>query len=224
MTGAPPPAAFEAVLFDMDGVLVDSEPFWREVERRVFAGLGLTLTDDDMRATMGLRIEEVVAHWHRVGPWEAPAPAAVVADIVAGMAEVIRARGAALPGVHAAIARCRGAGLRLGLATSSHHVLIDAVLERLELGDAFEVRHSAEDEARGKPDPAVYLGAARRLDVDPRRCVAIEDSRNGIRSAKAAGMRCVAVPEPGAPPEVTAEADVVLPSLEALTVDALLGP
>jgi mannitol-1-/sugar-/sorbitol-6-/2-deoxyglucose-6-phosphatase len=105
-------------------------------------------------------------------------------------------RGTPKPGVDEVLALARSAGLRLGLASSSPYRVIHAVLDALGLASAFEVIHSAEEEARGKPDPAVYLTTARKLGIEPERCIAVEDSPNGLLSAKAAGMKCIVVPEP----------------------------
>ena len=201
----------------MDGVLIDSEPLWQRAEIEIFGGLGLHLTPELCRTTMGLRIDEVVDHWFRLRPWSGPEPAEVVALVVDRMRELIGAEGSLLPGVREAIAFLRERVRGLGLASSSFNVLIDAVLDGFGIRDAFDVVVSAEDEPHGKPHPGIYLTAARLLSVDPDRCVAIEDSPNGVRSAKAAGMRCIALPAPGeVDPEDVAEADVVLRSLTEL--------
>lgn len=201
-------------MFDMDGVLIDSEPMWRDVERAVFGRVGLELTDEDLAETMGVRIGEVARMWSRRRPWEGPAPDEIAEAIVDGMVETIERDGELNPGALEAADYFRGLGLRLALASSSPMRLIRAVVATTGLGEMFDVVHSAEDEERGKPDPAVYLSAARKLKVAPNRCLAIEDSINGVRSAKAAGMLCVAVP--GTPPADTTlgSADLVLESLE----------
>jgi sugar-phosphatase len=206
-----------AAIFDMDGVLIDSEPIWRAAEIAVFGAIGVQLTEDDCRSTMGLRVDEVVDHWRRLRPWDDPPPAEVVDRVLAAVVDRIRRTGEPLPGVAAALDACAERGLRLALATSSWHPVVTAVLDRLAIADRFEVVHSAQDEPRGKPDPGVYRTTAARLGVDPRDCVAIEDSPNGVRSAVAAGMRCVAVPEAGTDVgEIEAAgAEVVLPSLDA---------
>ncbi len=205
----------EAVVFDMDGVLVDSEPLWREVEQEVFGGLGILVTDEDLERTMGVRINEVVALWRSLHPWEEPPPEEVERRIVDGVARAIRERGVVNDGAGEAIAYFRGLGMRLALASSSPFRLIDTVLAVSGLGGQFEVVHSAEEEVLGKPDPAVYLTTARKLGVPPERCLAIEDSPSGVRSARAAGMRCVAVPERPAPDGEFHGADLVLESLAA---------
>lgn len=184
------------VIFDMDGVLIDSEPLWRRAEIEVFGTVGVALTEADCMRTTGLRIDEVVAFWHRQQPWAEPAVTEVAARIVTRVIELVRAEGEPLPGAVAALDFFAARGLPLGLASSSPLRLIEAVLARLRLRERFAAVHSAEHEARGKPDPAVYLHAAAQLGHDPARCVAIEDSIPGVLAAVAAGMGCIAVPAP----------------------------
>ncbi len=204
----------DAVIFDMDGVLVDSEPLWHEAEIAAFGAVGVRLTNIDCLQTTGLRVDEVAAYWHARRPWPGD-PAVVAADIVARMARLLRERGPEKAGAVAAV-RFLQARVPLALASSSATVLIEAVLDRLGLHDAFRVVRSAEHEPFGKPHPGVYLTTAAALGVAPDRCLAIEDSGNGIRSAHAAGMRVVAVPDQPVAAEALALAEVVLPSLEAL--------
>jgi len=184
-----------AAIFDMDGLLIDSEPFWRASEIEVFATVGLTLTDAQCERTTGLRIDEVVAHWHGAHPWDDPQPAVITERIVDGLIRRVREGGAKLPGVDAAIAKCRDQGLRLALASSSARRIIDATLDRLALTDTFEVIASAEDDRYGKPHPSVFLRTAELLGVAPTECLVFEDSLNGVIAAKAARMHVVAVPE-----------------------------
>ena len=206
----------EAVVFDMDGVLVDSEPMWRAVEREVFAGVGIELTDEDLYPTMGVRIGDVVDRWYRRHPWSGPSRDQVAETIVDGVARTVRERGILLDGARDAVDRVRSLGLRVALASSSPMPLILAVLSLDGLAARFDVVVSGEDEELGKPDPAVFLSAARRLEVPPDRCLVVEDSINGVRAAKAAGMVCVAVPAVGADDHIAVEADLVLGSIGEL--------
>jgi sugar-phosphatase len=212
----PPPV--EAVVLDVDGLLIDTEPVWREAQTEVFAALGIRLSEADMLETMGRRVVEVVAHWRRHRPWPGartgePSDAAIAGLIVDRVIAHIQAAGELMPGAGEAIRLVRRLGLRLAIASSSPHRLIDAVCDRLGL-EGIDVRCSAEDEARGKPAPDVYLTAARRLGVSPDRCLAVEDSPAGVLAAKAAGMRCIAVPDPHNASDRRHEAaDAVLPSL-----------
>jgi HAD superfamily hydrolase (TIGR01509 family) len=219
----PRPAVVQAVVFDMDGVLIDSEPFWREAEIETFGRCGLRLTDADCVRTTGMRIQDVARYWFERSPWNGPDPDAVAEDILLGVIRRVGERGSAMPGVGPVIARCRTRGLRLALATSSAVRLIDAVLVRLDLRNSFEVICSAENGMRGKPHPDVYLCAAAKLGLPPGACLAVEDSIAGVEAAKAAGMTCIAVPLPELrdDPRYRA-ADVVIESLLELD-DSLLN-
>jgi mannitol-1-/sugar-/sorbitol-6-/2-deoxyglucose-6-phosphatase len=208
-----------AVIFDMDGVLIDSEPFWQEAEIEVFGSLGVPLTREMCLETMGLRLDEVVDHWYRRYPWQDVAATEVGAAVVAGVARRIEDRGEPLPGVAEAIATCRRSGFRLALASSSPMALIEAVLHRFGLEHSFDVVRTASDEQHGKPHPAIYLSTAEQLGVAPAACVAIEDSINGIIAAKAARMACVAVPAPSLRDDGRlAIADARVESLHAIDV------
>src|SRR5829696_1863822 len=185
-----------AVVFDMDGVLIDSEPFWQESEIDAFGRSGLALTREMCLQTMGLRVDEVVEYWRRRRTFD-EAPASELGDaIIGGVVERILSKGEAKEGAAHALEFFKAKGLRVALASSSAYRLIGAVTERLGLAGEFEVGYSAEEEEYGKPHPGVYLSTARRLGVAPAECVAVEDSFNGVLAAKAARMKCVAVPEP----------------------------
>lgn len=184
------------LVFDMDGVLIDSEPLWRRVETECFSELGLEIEEADCAATMGMRMDEAVAWWFERQPWRGPSVSEVARRIETRMLGKIRSDGRPMVGTLDALKAARDRGWRLALASSSARELIETVLECFSIRGAFEVVHSAEEEKRGKPAPDVYLTTARLLGVDPTDCIAIEDSANGVTSALAAGMRCVAVPEP----------------------------
>ena len=207
--------ALEAAVFDMDGVLVDSEPLWQEAEIDVFASVGVELTRAMCEETMGLRIDEAVAHWHRRTPWDDPPQAEIAERIVAGVSARIAAKGEPLPGLAEALDACRQRGLRLALASSSPMPLIEAMLARFDLAATFEVVVSADTEPYGKPHPGIYLTTADRLGVAPTACVAIEDSLNGVIAAKAARMRAVAIPVDPADPRFGV-ADAVITGLADL--------
>jgi sugar-phosphatase len=207
------PRPIEAVVFDMDGVLLDSEPLWRAVEVEVFGSVGIELTERDLLRTMGVRIADVVRLWHREHPWEEPSTDEVARRIVEGVAAAIERHGTLNPGATDAIDRLRSHGLALALASSSPITLIESVLRMGGLEDRFDVVLTGEDEEHGKPYPDVYLTAARRLGVPPERCLAIEDSINGVRAAKAAGMVAVAVPPPETRGGDIGGADLILGSL-----------
>ncbi len=213
-----------AAIFDMDGLLIDSEPLWRRAEREVFSTVGIEFSEEDGEATMGMRTDEVVDWWYQRHPWRNPAKAAVGAAIVARVVELVRAEGESLPGVDHALEICRQQGLAVALASSSSEELICVVLDHLGLAKRFELRCSAERERFGKPHPAVFLTAARRLGLEPADCVVLEDSRAGVAAARAAGMRVIAVPPANLRDDAGyAAADVVLASLADLVPHHLLG-
>lgn len=214
----------EACIFDMDGVLLDSEPFWRQAEIEVFATVDLHLSDEDCMETMGIRIDEVVAFRYHQKPWAEPSQEAICDRIVDRVVGLVRERGKPLPGVYEALDFVRSQGLKLALASSSSSRIIRAVLEGLRLEDAFSVIHSAETEEFGKPHPAVFLTTAGLLGVPPTRCLVIEDSFNGVLAAKAARMTVVAIPEPAVADDPRfVIADARLGSLEELPGIALLS-
>lgn len=210
--------SLRAALFDLDGLLVDSEPLWHEAEIRVLGGLGVPLTVEMCRETKGRYVSEAVRHWHDRYPWDSPGIDVVVGRILEVLDDLIANRLEQKPGVAHAVNTCRDRGLRLAVASSSPLRIILSVLARFGLEGSFESVCSAEHEAAGKPDPAVFLTAARSLGSEPERCVVFEDSLAGVQAAKTAGMLCVAVPEQRITSDRSAfvAADVVLGSLEDL--------
>jgi len=192
---------FDAVIFDMDGVLTDSEPLWKIAMEEVFRSVGCSLTRKDFQKTVGLRIDEVCEYWYKVAGWPDATPKEVEDKIMERMVELIHENGEPLPGVLETTEYLREQGVKIGLATSSYTVLIDAVLQTLGIRDRFDKVHSAENEAYGKPHPAVYLTVAKELEVDPTRCLVIEDSLNGVISGRAAKMKVVCIPEKTHHPE-----------------------
>lgn len=207
----------DAVVFDLDGVLVDSERTWDEVRRAVVAAHGGAWTDEATRAMQGMSTPE----WARylVEDLGAHLSAEQVADaVVDEMAHRYADAPPVIPGAVDAV-RAVATTYPVGIASSSPPVLIASFLEFAGLTSVVPVVVSSEEVAAGKPAPDVYLEAARRLDVDPRRCAAVEDSTNGLRSAHAAGMTVVAVPNPHFPPDPAAlagTAAVVLGDLSEL--------
>jgi sugar-phosphatase len=186
---------FDAVIFDMDGVLIDSEPLWKIAMEEVFSSFGSRLTKQDFQKTVGLRIDEVVIFWHQHEGWKNVTPVDVEQQIVLKMVELIMANAAPLTGVLETLAYLKEKELKIGLATSSYEILVKTVLRELKIESYFDFYHSAEHEEFGKPHPAVYLTVAERLAVKPTSCLVIEDSLNGIVSAKAARMKVVCIPE-----------------------------
>ena len=213
----------EAVVFDLDGIIVDTEHVWDDVRQQLAQERGGRWHDDASRDMMGMSSPEWSRYMHDViGLPETPEE--INAEVVRRMEAGYRESLPLIPGAVEAVERL-AARWPLGLASSSNRVLIDLALEASGLARHFRATASSEEVPRGKPAPDVYLEAARRLDVSPERCAGIEDSENGIRSAKAAGMRVLAIPNPQFPPaaDALAEADLVLASIRELTPEAVAG-
>jgi sugar-phosphatase len=184
----------EAVIFDMDGVLLDSEPFWHEAEIESFAAVNVTLTREQCMETMGLPVDGVVAYRFQQNPWSGKSQKDVQEEIINGVIHRVLEHGVLLNGVTNILQFFASHCLPLALASSSPSRLIDTVLEKVALRNAFSVVHSAEHEEYGKPHPAVFLSTAKKLGVVPLRCLVIEDSFNGLIAAKAARMKTLVVP------------------------------
>ena len=191
VTGAP---LIDAVIFDMDGILIDTEPVWRQVETEIFKRVGMVLEYEDTAETMGMPIREVVRFRHSQQPWSTPSIDDVAEEILQRVVDYVAAHGVLIPGALESVQAAAELGLPIGLASSSSHRLIDAVVDRLKLRHYFSAYTSSEDVETGKPSPDVYRHNADLLGVAPQRCLAIEDSRNGVVSALAAGMICCAIP------------------------------
>jgi HAD superfamily hydrolase (TIGR01509 family) len=206
-----------AVLFDMDGVLVDSEPLWFQAETTVMARLGGSWGEGDQHALLGGSMDVTVAYLLERGT--RPVEPAVVENWLTGLMAELLASGPlpVMPGAQELVTDVSAAGLPYGLVTSSERKIMDAVLARFPPG--FPVTVCAEDVARCKPDPEGYLLAAEKLSVDPRACVVIEDSRNGVAAAEAAG--CLVVAVPGEVPILPKEGRIVVSSLAGLSLSWL---
>jgi HAD superfamily hydrolase (TIGR01509 family) len=217
----------EAVVFDLDGVIVDSEHLWDEVREKLARERGGRWHERAQADMMGMSAPE----WSRYVRERVGVdlePEAIDAEVVRRLLAHYREGLPLIPGAVAAVRRL-GARWPIGLASSSNREVIDAVLEATSLVEVIRVSVSSEEVARGKPAPDVYLEAVRRLGVAPARAAAVEDSSNGLRSARAAGLRLVAVPHPRFPPDpdALALADVVLDGigrLDVATVEALAAP
>ena len=213
----------EAVVFDLDGVLIQSEEVWDAVRERYVREAGGRYDDEVQRAMMGMSAPEWSRYLHEeAGVWEDPED--INREVVERMLQAYRRELPLLPGAVEAVRRT-AESFPLGLASSSNREVFEAVLDLAGIADCFSATVSSEEVPRGKPAPDVYLEAARRLGVAPERCTAVEDSHAGIRSAKSAGMRVIAIPNASYPPDAEALvlADAVVDSLDDLTVDVLRG-
>jgi sugar-phosphatase len=214
----------QAVIFDMDGLLIDSEPLWTRAEIAVMARVGVKLTPQQVVASRGLRTDEKIRFWHQQFPWdESKHPQQAMADtLIDVMVELLSEGDLALPGVYETFAQIEEQGLPMAIASSSPQRIIDAVMHNLDIHHKLHVIYSAQYEEYGKPHPGVYITAAKKLGVTPEACLAFEDSINGVLSAKAAKMKCIAVPEAGHETDKRFNiADVTLHSLREFTTQML---
>lgn len=185
----------KAVIFDMDGVIINSEPYWREAEMDVFNKIGVQMTEEMCIEMKGTKIDEVVKHWYSVYPWNGLTLKEVEVKIIDKVNSLVKEKGEPMTGLMGLLEYLKSNNIKIGLATSSLFSIMDVVLDKLKIRDYFDVTHSAEAEKAGKPAPDVYLGAALKLRVSPADCIAIEDSYTGLLSAQAAGMFTIALPE-----------------------------
>lgn len=208
-----------AAIFDLDGLLIDSEPLWRRGEAQVYRSLGMPVTEDEIRETTGLRMDEMLAYWYRKYPLPGLPPIAEAMRMVEQtMVRLIGEQGEPLPGARETVALAESLGLLTAIASSSPMAIIDAALGRLGIRQHVRVVRSAAGEPLGKPHPAVYITTAAELGVAPVDCVAFEDSIAGTIAAKAARMICVSVPDPVVRQRREyGVADVVLDSLTQVT-------
>lgn len=186
---------FDAVIFDMDGVLIDSEPLWKIAMEFVFSRYGSTLKPQDFQKTVGLRIDEVIAFWNSHENWGLTDLKIVENQIIDKLISLIQENPTPLNGVLEILDFLKNKRLKIGLATSSSQRLIDTVLDALHIQHFFDFCYSAEYEAKGKPHPGVYIKVAEVLQVAPPKCLVIEDSFNGIIAGLAAQMKVCCIPE-----------------------------
>lgn len=205
----------KAVIFDMDGLLIDSEPLWKESEIQVFSGIGISLTLEMAKETTGMREDEAVDHWYRIYKWKAPDKHEVYRRIIEKVLSLISEKGEARKGVQKVMEIVKNRKLPMAIASSSSVEVINAVVEKLGIKEDIDIIHSAEHEKHGKPYPDVYLTASTKLKITPEYCLAFEDTPKGLEAAKAAKMKCVVVPDEFMKGDKTFEkADLILDSLE----------
>jgi sugar-phosphatase len=182
----------KAVIFDMDGVLIDSEPFWEIAEKKVFGSLGVSLTPELCSQTKFMTTIEVTKFWYGYYQWEGKSFQDVQNEVIECVKLLIKKEGKEIKGIKGLLKFIKTKGFKIGLATNAPYELIPIVLEKLNISDYFDFFTSAEFEKMGKPNPAVYLSVAKNLKINPKNCVVFEDSYSGLLSAKSAGMKTVA--------------------------------
>jgi mannitol-1-/sugar-/sorbitol-6-/2-deoxyglucose-6-phosphatase len=209
-----------AVIFDMDGLLIDSEPLWRQAELAIFASVGIEITDEMAEVTKALRTDATTAYWYNYRPWSGPTLLEIENAVIDRVGDLMRRDGRAKDGVPEILEHFAARGYRIGLASNSPDSLIAIALDKLGITRYFDTTASSVHEREGKPDPAVYVSAAQRLGVPAAGCIVFEDSVVGVQAGKAARMATVAVPpiehfdDPG-----YAIADLKLRSLRDFTAE-----
>ncbi len=185
----------KAVIFDMDGVIIDSEPLWRRVMVQSFTEAGIPFTENDCRITTGLRFKEVAAYWfnrHNITHIQIPEFDLLV---IGRLSELIIKEGVAMKGVNAALEFLKQKKYKIAIGTSSNTAFMNTVIDTLNIRNYFDALCSAEFLSFGKPHPQVFLNCADHMGIDPKECLVIEDSINGIVAAKAAQMKVIAIPD-----------------------------
>lgn len=218
MSSFPP----KAIIFDMDGLLIHTEPFWVQAQLEILRDLGAHISTQTCAQTKGLRIDEVVSHYHRLTPWNTPSVADVAIQIAKRVSSLFQEKGALMEGVHHALSIAKSYQVPIALASSSPYFLIEEVLSHCSILSFFDHVISAENDPYGKPHPSIYIRTAKLLNVHPSECIALEDSFFGVLAAKSAHMRCIVVPETDHPQWVIADHNIS--SLSELKVQHFLIP
>ncbi len=186
----------KAVIFDMDGLLIDSEPLWEEAMIKAYEIKGYTVTTDMLKVVKGNRVDEAVANVSRQINCNMSGNTELENIVLNNVINLIRDQGIALKGAIECINYCRNCGYKVALASSAMYSVINAVSERMSINGSFDVVYSAEEEQYGKPHPGVFISTAQKLNVPAVQCVVLEDSVNGVIAAKASNMSAIAVPHP----------------------------
>lgn len=184
----------KAVIFDMDGLLIDSEPFWKQAEHHVFSSVGVKVAAELAEHTAAMTTRQVTEFWYEQQPWQGPSLEEVEQQVIERVKSLIETQGKAIEGVHDLLAYLQQSKVKIGLASNSPKTIIPSVLKRLGIGEYFMVYSSADEVKQGKPAPDVYKLTLEKLNVDAHQCLAFEDSVGGIKAALAAGMHAIAVP------------------------------
>ena len=190
-----------AVIFDMDGLIIDSEPLWKIAEIETFKEVGVDFTIEMCSLTTGMRIDEVVEFWRKKLKWKNFTNIEIVDKIQNKMIQLIQEKGKLLPGIIESLNLLKANDILIALASSSSMSLINTTVDNLKIRNFFNIIHSAENEIAGKPNPAVFLSTARMLKVRPNKCLVLEDSKAGMNAGINAGMRTIVVPEFGTSPK-----------------------
>lgn len=212
----------KAVIFDMDGVIIDSCNLWKQAEYEIFSSVGVKLSDELCEITENMTTREVTRFWFDRNPWQGRSLAEVENAVIKRVACLVEEEGKAIDGVGELIKELKLKGYKIGLATNSPSALIPVVLEKLKLKHYFDAVSSAEHEEEGKPDPSVYRSVIRKLGMNPGNCVAVEDSLSGLLAAKKAGMKTVALAKDQADFRDRAIIDLTITSYQELDFSLMI--
>lgn len=185
----------EAAIFDLDGLLIDSEPFWQRAEKAVFGSLGVPVTSEESAYTSRLSTAAVARYWFNKSPWKERTLEEAEQDVIDHVRQLVRQEAMPMPGVRKVLEICRNRGLKIGLATNSPPELIPEILRKIGIEHYFDATASSVHEPAAKPEPYVYLTVAGKLNTPPHRCIAFEDSVSGMRAAIKAGMTTIVIPD-----------------------------
>ncbi len=183
----------EAVIFDMDGVIIDSEPLWKRAEYEIFSSLGVNVASEYAEITKYMTTGEVTRFWYEKSPWKNVSLQSVEQKVINYVGRLIETDGAEIRGAKSVLEKIKLCGYKIGLATNSPCSIIPMVFNKLDIAHFFDAISSAENEVKGKPDPSIYLTTAQKLAIQPQQCVVFEDSYSGVLAAKNAGMRVIAL-------------------------------
>jgi len=208
----------KAVIFDMDGVIIDSEKLWKQAENEIFTSLGVKVTEEFSKLTKSMTTYEVTKFWYDKYPWQDMELNEAEQMVISRVIKLIKTEECYISGVKELIEKLKANGYKIGLATNSPYVIIPAVLEKLNIAHLFDTISSAEFEERGKPDPAIYYRTAKKLNIRPQNCIVIEDSNSGMLAAKAAGMTVVGFTN-GTNEDIFEIADYKIDSFYNLNID-----
>ena len=181
-----------AIIFDMDGVIIDSEKYWKQAEYEVFTSLGVKVTEAYSEMTKSMTTSEVTKFWYDKYPWRNNDLEVVEQMVISRVIELIETESCQINGVKSFIEKLKKEKYKIGLATNSPNRIIPVALKKLDILHLFDSISSAEFEIKGKPDPSIYLNAANKLNTKPEDCIVIEDSYTGMLAAKNAGMTVIA--------------------------------
>ncbi len=210
----------KAVIFDMDGVIIDSEPLWQRAELEIFSSLGADVSSELCEMTKYMATNEVTEFWFNKYPWKNLSMQDAEQAVIDCVNTLIEKEGKEIKGALNTLKKIKAKGYKIGLATNSPHKIIQTVLNKLNISHYFDSITSAEQE-KAKPDPAVYISTANKLDISPKQCLVVEDSYTGALAAKNAGMKVVALTDGNSNSRLEAIADIIIHSFDVFDLSLL---